>query len=45
MKVLRSKDIKVSSIVQSINKGNTEAVSEIIDWLNGPEISKKLISG
>lgn len=45
MKVERSKDIKVSSIVQSINKGNTEAISEIIDWLNGPEISKKLISG
>jgi len=45
MKVERSKDNKVSSIVKSINKGNAAAISEIIDWLNAPEVSKKLTSG
>jgi ABC-type uncharacterized transport system auxiliary subunit len=45
MKVERSKDNKVSSIVKSINKGNAAAISEIIDWLNSPEVSKKLTSG
>jgi ABC-type uncharacterized transport system auxiliary subunit len=45
MKIERSKDNKVSSIVKSINKGNAAAISEIIDWLNSPEVSKKLTSG
>jgi len=41
-KTVRSSDIRVSTIVEAMDKANQQALNSIADWLETPEVRGKV---